>query len=65
MPSVAYYLPIGCCAYVYCRDIKAADQTEPRAHIGYIVGYDLSSIFCVWIPKLDQVIRTRDVIFKL
>jgi hypothetical protein len=64
MPSVAHYSPIGCCAYVHCRDIKAADKTEPRAHIGYLVGYGLSSIFCVWIPKLDRVIRTRDVIFK-
>jgi hypothetical protein len=33
-PSVAHYSPIGCRAYVYCRDIKAADKTEPRAHIG-------------------------------
>jgi hypothetical protein len=64
MPSVAHYSPIGCCAYVYCRDIKAADKTEPCAHIGYLVGYDSSNIFCVWIPTLDRVIRTRDVIFK-
>jgi hypothetical protein len=63
-PSVAHYLPIGCCAYVYCRDIKAANKTELRAHIGYLVGYDAFNFFCVWIPSLDQVIRTRDVIFK-
>jgi hypothetical protein len=63
-PSVAYYSPIGCRAYVYCRHIKAADKTEPRAHIGYLVGYNLSNIFRIWIPSLDRVIRTRDVIFK-
>jgi hypothetical protein len=63
-PSVAHYSPIGCRAYVYRRDIKAADKTEPRAHIGYLVGYDSSNIFRVWIPTLDRVIRTRDVIFK-
>ncbi|KAI1507080.1 hypothetical protein Ptr86124_013971, partial [Pyrenophora tritici-repentis] len=51
-------------AYVYRRDIKAADKTEPRAHIGYLVGYDSSNIYRVWIPTLDRVIRTRDVIFK-
>ncbi|KAI1665786.1 Pol protein [Pyrenophora tritici-repentis] len=63
-PSVAHYSPIGCRAYVYRRDIKAADKTEPRAHIGYLVGYDSSNIYRVWIPTLDRVIRTRDVIFK-
>jgi hypothetical protein len=63
-PSVAHYLPIGCRAYVYRRDLKAVDKTEPRAHIGYLVGYDSSNIYCVWIPSLDRVIRTRDVIFK-
>jgi hypothetical protein len=63
-PSVAHYSPIGCRAYVYRRDVKAADKTEPRAHIGYLVGYDSSNIYRVWIPLLDRVIRTRDVIFK-
>jgi hypothetical protein len=63
-PSVAHYSPIGCRAYVYRRDIKAADKTEPRAHIRYLIGYDLSNIYRVWIPSLDRVIRTRDVIFK-
>jgi hypothetical protein len=28
--------PIRCSAYVYCRDIKAADKTEPQAQIGYL-----------------------------
>jgi hypothetical protein len=46
-PSVAYYSLIGCRAYVYRRDIKAADKTEPRAHIGYLVGYDSSNIYTV------------------
>jgi hypothetical protein len=63
-PSVAHYSPIGCRAYVYRRDIKAADKTEPRAHIGYLVGYDSSNIYRVWIPTRGRVIRTRDVIFK-
>jgi hypothetical protein len=63
-PLVAHYSPIGCRAYVYRRDIKAADKTEPRAHIRYLVGYDSSNIYRVWIPSLDRVIRTRDVISK-
>jgi hypothetical protein len=63
-PLVAYYLLIRCRAYVYRRDVKAADKTEPQAHIGYLVGYDSSNIYRIWIPTLDRVIRTRDVIFK-
>jgi hypothetical protein len=46
-PSVAHYSPIRCRAYVYRRDIKAADKTEPRAHIRYLVGYDSSNIYRV------------------
>jgi hypothetical protein len=61
---VAYYSLIRYRAYVYRRDIKAADKTKPRAHIRYLVGYDLSNIYRIWIPTLNQVIRTRDVIFK-
>jgi hypothetical protein len=63
-PSVAQYLPIGCRAYVYRRDFKAADKTELGAHIGHLVRYNSSNNYCMWIPSLDQVIRTRGVIFK-
>jgi hypothetical protein len=63
-PLVAHYLLIRCRAYVYRRDIKAADKTKLQAHIRYLVGYDSSNIYRVWIPTRGRVIRTRDVIFK-
>ena len=34
-----------------------------RAHIGYLVGYDSSNVYRVWIPHLKHVIRARDVRF--
>jgi len=37
---------------------------EPRAWIGYLVGYDSTNIFRIWIPRLNKVIRTRDVTFN-
>ncbi|KAI0991559.1 hypothetical protein K3495_g16628 [Podosphaera aphanis] len=35
----------------------------PRAHIGYLVGYDSRNIYRIWIPSKKRVIRTRDVTF--
>jgi hypothetical protein len=36
---------------------------EDRAFIGYLVGYDLTNIFRVWIPHRDKVVRVGDVRF--
>jgi hypothetical protein len=36
---------------------------EPRAHIGYLVGYESTNIFRVWIPSQRKVVSTRDVTF--
>ena len=39
-------------------------KLAPRAHIGYLVGYESTSIYRVWIPYKKKVILTRDVIFN-
>jgi hypothetical protein len=36
---------------------------EPRAHIGYLVGYNSTNIFRIWIPHQGVIISIRDVIF--
>jgi hypothetical protein len=41
------------------RDFKVA----PRGHIGYLVGYVASNIYRIWVPQLERVIVTRNVIF--
>ena len=38
-------------------------KLDPRTHIGYLVGYDSTNIFRVWIPHQGKVISTRDVLF--
>jgi hypothetical protein len=38
-------------------------KLNPQAHIGYLVGYDSTNIYWVWIPHKGIVISTRDVIF--
>jgi hypothetical protein len=38
-------------------------RLNPRAHIGYLVGYNSTNIFRIWIPYRGEVISSRDVIF--
>lgn len=58
----------GCRAYPLTKDREAerrrrAYKVEPRAHIGYLVSYAASNIYLIWVPVLDQVITTRNVVF--
>ncbi|KAI1682601.1 hypothetical protein KJE20_07333 [Pyrenophora tritici-repentis] len=62
-PSVAHMAPIGCRAHVLDRKVKRGDKLESRTMIGYLVGYDSTNIFRIWIPSKGRVIRTRDVVF--
>ena len=69
-PSIAHLKIYGCRAYALRTQIPRGDKLTPRALIGYLVGYDASNIYRVWIPKAKsrahqgKVIRTRDVTFK-
>jgi hypothetical protein len=56
--------PIGCCAYVYNRNLRAADKLESRTLIGHLVGCQGTNIFRIWLPTKDTVIVTRDVVFE-
>ncbi|KAF1828301.1 hypothetical protein BDW02DRAFT_593318 [Decorospora gaudefroyi] len=51
-PLVAHIRPIGCRAYVYNRDLRAANKLKLRTLISYLV------------PTKDIVIVTRDVVFE-
>ncbi|KAM4059763.1 reverse transcriptase (RNA-dependent DNA polymerase) [Hirsutella rhossiliensis] len=42
---------------------KKKRKLDPRAFVGYLVGYNSTNIFRIWIPLLRKVISTRDVIF--
>jgi hypothetical protein len=59
----------GCKAYPLDRERSAnrdkrGFKVTPRAHIGYLIGYKASNIYIVWVPKLDEVITTRNVTFN-
>ena len=42
---------------------KKLEKLEPRAHIGYLVGYSSTNIYRIWIPYKRKVISTRDILF--
>jgi hypothetical protein len=46
------------------HDIPRTQKLEPRAHIGYLVGYESTNIFRIWVPSRNEVIKTRDVTFN-
>ena len=55
--------PIGCKAYVLDRSVKKGDKLASRTLVGYLVGYDSTNIFRIWIPSKERVVRMRDVVF--
>jgi hypothetical protein len=36
---------------------------DPRAEVGFLVGYESATIFRIWIPRRHKVISVRDVTF--
>ena len=63
-PSLSHLHQIGCKAFALEHGIPRREKMNERAHIGYHLGYASSNIFLIWIPKLNRVIRTRDVVLK-
>ena len=63
-PLVSHMQPIGCRAYALNTELRNADKLESRALIGHLVGYVGTNIFRIWLPTTDEILVTRDVIFK-
>jgi Reverse transcriptase (RNA-dependent DNA polymerase) len=63
-PDLSYLHVFGCRAYPYIKNIPRKDKLEPRAHLGYLVGYDLTNIYRIWVPSIERVLHTRDVTFN-
>jgi hypothetical protein len=38
-------------------------KLDPRAHIGYLVGYNSTNIYRIWVSHQGKIISTRNVIF--
>ena len=49
-PIGAHLRLYGCRAYPVILDQPKLDYIEPRARIGYLVGYVSTNIFRIWVP---------------
>ena len=63
MQSLAHLAAYGCRAYLLSKNIPKLQKLQPRAHIRYLVGYNSTNIFRIWVPSLKRVIESRDVTF--
>ena len=68
MPDQRHLRAYGCKAFAMTpaalKKTNRRLRLEPRAFIGYLVGYQSSNIYRVWLPTENKVISTRDVIFN-
>ena len=62
-PSLAHLYIFGYKAYLFNPTIPRTQKLLPRAHIGYLMGYDSTNIYRIWIPSKRQIVRTRNVTF--
>lgn len=46
------------------RKQRRLHKLDPKAFLGYLVRYQSTNIYKIWIPLLNKVISTRDVIFN-
>src|SRR5438045_1284608 len=69
-PILHHLKAYGCCCYVLIKSAGDPDhpkklrKLQPRAHIGFLVGYESTNIYRVWIPHKKKVISARDVLFN-
>jgi Reverse transcriptase (RNA-dependent DNA polymerase) len=68
-PDPSNLYTYGCRAYPLKESIlkdvdRVSRRTSPRAHLGYLVGYEGGNIYRIWVPSKATVIRTRDVDFN-
>lgn len=66
-PDQSHLRAFGCKAYVLTTEAQKKEKRllrfNPKAWIGYLVGYRSSNIYRIWVPSEGKVISTRDVIF--
>jgi transposase InsO family protein len=66
-PKQQHLRVFGCKAYAMTSDAQLKknrrQKLNPKAWIGYLVGYNSTNIFRIWNPSTNNIIVTRDVIF--
>ena len=66
-PNQTHLKAYGCKAFAMTDDTRRGksrlQRLDPKAWIGYLVGYRSSNIWRIWVPSMGKVINTRDVVF--
>ena len=67
-PQQAHLKAYGCKAYALTKDFynkkDRLQRFNPKAWIGYLIGYDSTNVYRIWNPLTNTVVRARDVIFN-
>jgi hypothetical protein len=67
-PYQAHLRVYSCKAFAMTKEAKMQQQKRhrlnPRAWIGFLVGYQSTNIYRIWDPRTGVVVSTRDVIFN-
>ncbi|RYP15656.1 hypothetical protein DL767_010301 [Monosporascus sp. MG133] len=67
-PQQAHLQVYGCMAYAMTATAMKKEQRlqklNPKAWIGFLVGYRSTNIYEIWNPLINKVIATRDVQFN-
>ena len=66
-PHQQHLKVFGCKAFAMTTDAQLKrnrrQKLNPKAWIGYLVGYNSTNIYRIWNPTTNRIIATRDVIF--
>jgi hypothetical protein len=66
-PNLAHLKAYGSKAFAMTDDThrmkSRLQRLDPKAWIGYLVGYQSTNIYRIWLPSMAKVISTRDVVF--
>jgi hypothetical protein len=66
-PNLSHIRAYGCKAFAMTDDTQLGkfrlQRLDPKAWVGYLVGYRSTNIYRIWIPSLGKTISNRDVIF--
>jgi transposase InsO family protein len=64
-PDIGHLKVYGCKTYVHIpkeiREKKKHHKLAPRAKIGYLVGYQSTNIYRIWIPQDGEVRPEKDI----
>ncbi|KAF4474070.1 Retrovirus-related Pol polyprotein from transposon TNT [Colletotrichum fructicola Nara gc5] len=67
-PHQAHLRVYGCKAYAMTSEAQLQQRKKqklnPKAWIGFLVGYQSTNIYRIWNPQTGRIIATRDVIFN-